>query len=79
MALASAAYPSAAFLVQWSPLLLAGLISGLGFLWAAKPTIGAALFAGWPSRSAAMIAGRWPYWLVLVYLPALVMVLRRRH
>jgi hypothetical protein len=26
----------------------------LGFVWAAKPTIGAALFAGWPSKQAAI-------------------------
>jgi uncharacterized membrane protein len=53
-ALGSAPFITASFLVQWSPLLLAGLIPGLGFLWAAKPTIGAALFVGWPSKSAAI-------------------------
>jgi len=51
-ALGSAPYISASFLVQWSPLLIAGLIPGLGFIWAAKPTIGTALFLGWSSWSA---------------------------
>ena len=54
MALGSAAYLFGSFVVQWTPLLLAGLIPGFGFLWAAKPTIGAALFAGWPRVSAAI-------------------------
>ena len=38
---------------QWSPWLTAAVgIPWLGFIWAAKPSIGAALFAGWPSRPA---------------------------
>jgi hypothetical protein len=53
MALGSAAFLHAFFVVQWSPLLLAGLAAPwLGFVWAAKPTIGAALFVGWPSKQA---------------------------
>jgi hypothetical protein len=53
MALGSAAFLYAFFVVQWSPLLVAGLAAPwLGFVWAAKPTIGAALFVGWPSKQA---------------------------
>ncbi|MDF3053484.1 MAG: hypothetical protein K0S19_1589 [Geminicoccaceae bacterium] len=38
---------------QWSPWLTAAVgIPWLGFIWAAKPSIGVALFAGWPSRAA---------------------------
>jgi hypothetical protein len=36
---------------QWSPWLTAAIaLPWLGFVWAAKPSIGATLFAGWPSR-----------------------------
>jgi hypothetical protein len=36
---------------QWSPWLTAAVgLPWLGAVWAAKPTIGLALFAGWPSR-----------------------------
>jgi hypothetical protein len=36
---------------QWSPWLTAAVgLPWLGFVWAAKPTIGLSLFAGWPSR-----------------------------
>lgn len=36
---------------QWSPYLTAATaLPWLGFVWAAKPTIRATLFAGWPSR-----------------------------
>jgi hypothetical protein len=36
---------------QWSPWLTAAVgLPWLGVVWAAKPTIGLALFAGWPSR-----------------------------
>lgn len=53
MALGSAAFLHAFFVLQWSPLLVSGLAAPwLGFVWAAKPTIGAALFAGWPSKQA---------------------------
>ena len=41
----------ALLLGQWSPWLTAAAgIPWLGFIWAGKPSIGAALFAGWPSR-----------------------------
>ena len=43
----------AMLLGQWSPWLTAAAgIPWLGFIWAAKPSIGVALFAGWPSRPA---------------------------
>jgi hypothetical protein len=38
---------------QWSPWLTAAIgLPWLGFVWAAKPTIGLALFGAWPSRMA---------------------------
>jgi hypothetical protein len=41
----------ALLLGQWSPWLTAAAgLPWLGFVWAAKPSIGIALFAGWPSR-----------------------------
>lgn len=50
---ASLAYFEAVHLAQWSPLLTAAaLMPSLGFLLAAKPTLGAALFAAFPSRGA---------------------------
>jgi len=53
LGLCSAFYIQALLTVQWSPLLTAATgLPALGLLWAAKPTIGAALFAGWPSRTA---------------------------
>ena len=46
---------TAVVLVQWSPLLVAGiLLPPLAVLYAAKPTIGLALLAGWPSRWAVL-------------------------
>jgi hypothetical protein len=43
----------AVLLGQWSPWLTAAVgIPWLGFIWAAKPPVGLALFAGWPSRAA---------------------------
>jgi hypothetical protein len=51
--LCSAFYIQALLTVQWSPFLTAAAgLPALGLLWAAKPTIGVALFAGWPSRAA---------------------------
>jgi hypothetical protein len=36
---------------QWSPWLAAGvMLPGLSILWAAKPSLGLALYIGWPSR-----------------------------
>jgi len=58
--------------VQWSPLLTAAaLMPWLGFLFAAKPTIGFAIFVAYPSRAAligmaafsALTVAIWPYWL----------------
>ena len=44
----------AILLGQWSPWLTAAVgLPWLGFLWAGKPSVGVALFAGWPSRLAA--------------------------
>jgi hypothetical protein len=72
----SGAYVYATLRGQMTPLLVAAaLIPSLGFLYAAKPNIGLAVFTGWPSRSAmvgavAMLAltlailPRWPIeWL----------------
>jgi hypothetical protein len=43
----------ALLLGQWSPWLTAAAgLPWLGFVWAAKPSIGLALFGGWPSRLA---------------------------
>jgi hypothetical protein len=43
----------AMFSGQWSPWLTAAVgLPWLGLVWAAKPSIGLALFAGWPSRRA---------------------------
>jgi hypothetical protein len=43
----------ALLLGQWSPWLTAAAgLPWLGFVWAAKPSVGLALFAGWPSRRA---------------------------
>jgi hypothetical protein len=45
----------ATFQGQWSTWLTAGaMLPWLSFVWAAKPSIGLALFAGWPSRRAAV-------------------------
>jgi hypothetical protein len=53
LGLCSAFYIQALLTVQWSPLLTAAAgLPAIGLVWAAKPTIGAALFAGWPSRAA---------------------------
>ena len=58
--------------VQWSPLLTAAaLMPWLGFLFAAKPTIGLAIFVAYPSRAAfygmaafgALTVAIWPYWM----------------
>lgn len=58
--------------VQWSPLLTAAaLIPWLGFLFAAKPSIGLAILVAYPSRVAvygmaafgALTVAIWPYWV----------------
>jgi hypothetical protein len=64
---------------QWSPWLTAATgLPWLGFVWAAKPSVGVALFAGWPSRRvlygglvltalSLIIVPHWPAeWLVAV-------------
>lgn len=57
LAFASSSYYHAFFLVQWSPLVTAGIVGPwAGAVWAAKPTVGTALFAGWPSRKTAIVA-----------------------
>jgi SAM-dependent methyltransferase len=49
----SAGFAEAMVEGQWSPLLTAAaVIPTLGFVWGAKPSVGAALFAGFPSRRA---------------------------
>lgn len=43
---------------QWSPLLTAGaILPWVGATWVAKPTVGLALFAGWPTRQAVLGGG----------------------
>jgi hypothetical protein len=52
-ALLSACFLNALVQGQWSPLLTAAVVlPGLTWIWAAKPSIGAALFVGFPSRRA---------------------------
>jgi hypothetical protein len=49
----SASFLQAIVQGQWSPLFTAGVVlPWLGAAWVAKPTIGLALFAGWPRRQA---------------------------
>jgi hypothetical protein len=56
LAFASSSYYHAYFLGQWSPLVTAGIAAPwAGAVWAGKPTIGAALFAGWPTRRALIL------------------------
>jgi hypothetical protein len=72
LGLGSAFYLHALISVQWSPLLTAAVaVPALGFVWAAKPTIGAALFVGWPSR-AALIGGLALMGLSFVLMPGWV-------
>ena len=75
-ALVSAPVLAAMFLGQWSLYLTAATaLPWLGVFWVAKPSVGLAMFAGWPSRRAAigcvvllalslLILPRWPgQWL----------------
>jgi hypothetical protein len=56
LAFASGSYFHAFFLGQWSPLAVSGVaVPWAGAVWAGKPTIGAALFAGWPSKRAVLL------------------------
>jgi hypothetical protein len=68
--LASAPAMNAVLLGQWSPLLVAGIgLPALAISWAAKPTVGLALFAGWPSRTA-LLSGLALTLLALVLFPS---------
>lgn len=67
----SFAYLNAVHAAQWSPLLVVGaLVPSLGFVLAAKPTIGAALWLAYPSRRTLTLAALfvlitlviWPWW-----------------
>jgi hypothetical protein len=56
LALASSPFLNAVLLQQWSPLLVGGTaLPWLSLAWAAKPTLGAALFVAYPSRRAAWL------------------------
>ena len=67
--LGSAAYFHAFMLAQWSPLLTGAIaVPWLGFLWAAKPTIGLPLLIGWPSKPA-LLGGLGLLALSLLILP----------
>jgi hypothetical protein len=89
-ALLSASFLNAVILGQWSPLLTASaVIPALGAAWVAKPSIGAAMFAAFPSRRGVMaallllvlslvISPTWPWrwWAVLFHGPQAVPILR---
>lgn len=65
----SAPAVEAVLIGQWSPWLTAAAgIPWLGFVWAAKPSVGLALFAGWPSRRA-LVGGILITALSLILLP----------
>ena len=69
-ALLSANFLNAVIQGQWSPLLIAGaILPPLSFLFAAKPSIGAALFAAFP-RWSTIIAGLVVVGISLVVMPA---------
>ena len=70
VALLSAPFLNAVVLGQWSPLLTAAAVFPLlGWAWASKPSLGAALFAAYPSRRAAL-SGIAIVGLSLVVMPA---------
>jgi hypothetical protein len=87
----SGAYVYAALRGQPTPLLVvATLIPSLGFFYSAKPNLGLALFAAWPSRQAAigslavlaltlLILPRWPLeWLEAIHgTPVILSPIRR--
>jgi hypothetical protein len=55
LGLVSAPFFNGYVLGQWSPIFTAATaLPWLGILWVAKPTIGLSMFAGWPSRRAAI-------------------------
>ena len=54
----SAPFLNAILLGQWSPLITAAVaIPAISMVWAAKPPVGLAMFAAWPSRRAAIAVG----------------------
>lgn len=56
LAIGSAPFCNAVLLGQWSPLLVAAaVLPWLTVVWAAKPTIGAALFAAYPSKRSVVL------------------------
>ena len=58
VSLLSAPFLNAVLLGQWSPLITAAaVVPALSVAWAAKPTIGLAMLAAWPSRAAAARMG----------------------
>ena len=89
-ALLSASFLNAVILGQWSPFLTAlAVLPVLGVAWAAKPSIGAAMFAAFPSRRGVMaalllvglslvIAPTWPWrwWSILFHGPQAIPILR---
>jgi hypothetical protein len=89
-ALLSASFLNAVILGQWSPFLTASAVFPvLGVFWAAKPSIGAAMFAAFPSRRGAIaaamllalslvVAPSWPWhwWSALFRGPQAIPILR---
>jgi hypothetical protein len=89
-ALLSANFLNAVILGQWSPLLTASaVVPVLGIAWAAKPTIGAAIFVSFPSRRGLIAAvllllvsllvfptWPWHWWTALFQGPKAVPILR---
>ena len=89
-ALLSASFLNAVILGQWSPFLTASaVLPVLGVAWAAKPSIGAAMFAAFPSRRGVMaallllvlslvVSPSWPWrwWGVLFHGPQAIPILR---
>jgi hypothetical protein len=74
----SLAWIAAANMTQWSVIMTAAALTPvLGFIFAAKPTIGAAMWVAYPSRRALVLAAVfaiatvlvWPWW-VAAWLPA---------
>jgi hypothetical protein len=70
VALLSASFLNALVQGQWSPLLTAGAaLPALSWLWVAKPSVGAAIFAGFPRRTA-VIGGLLLAALALAFFPS---------